>query len=139
LPAWLFYSLLALLFWGFWAFLPKLATKTLDPPTTLFFQQVGAMVMAACVLAAARFRLKIEPSGISWALLTGIVGVCGLLCFLQAAVRYRLSVVVMLTALYPILTMILSVAILREKVTPLQGLGILLALCAIALMSTPSK
>jgi len=128
-----------MLFWGLWAFLPKQVMRTLDAPTTLFFQQLGAMTMGLCVLAAVRFRLKIEPMGISLALLTGFLGVCGLVCFFQAVTRYRMSVVIMITALYPIVTLALSVLILREKITGLQWLGILFAVIAIALLSTPTK
>ncbi len=137
--AWFFYCVLALLVWGLWAFLPKLATRTLDVTTTLVFQQFGALIMAVCVLAAARFRLKLDGPGIGWAMLTGFVGVAGLLCFLQAAVRYRLSVVVMLTALYPIVTMVLSLIFLRERITPVQWLGVLCAVAAIVLMSLPGR
>lgn len=139
MPLWLIYSLLAMLFWGLWAFLPKQSMRTLDAPTALFFQQLGAMAMGLGVLAAARFRLKIEPTGISLALLTGFVGVCGLLCFFQAATRYRMSVVIMVTALYPIVTLALSVLILRERISGLQWLGILCAVIAIVLLSAPSE
>src|SRR5579872_4582162 len=81
---WLFYCILVLLFWGLWAFLPKLATRTLDAPSALLFQQVGAFAAALCILIAVRFKIKLEPRGIAWAVLTGALGVAGLLCYLQA-------------------------------------------------------
>jgi transporter family protein len=139
LPAWLTYSILTLLLWGLWAFLPRLATRTLDPTSTLLFQQMGALIGTLCVLATAGFRFHMEIKGVSWALLTGMLGVFGLLCFLQAVTRYRLSVVVMMTALYPLITVGLSVLVLREKLTALQWLGVALAMTAILLMSTPSE
>ncbi len=139
LPAWLIYCILTLLLWGLWAFLPRLATRTLDTTSTLFFQQMGALLATLCVLATAGFRIKPEMKGISWAMLTGMLGVFGLLCFLQAVTRYRLSVVVMVTALYPLITVGLSVLILREKLTALQWLGVALAMAAILLMSAPSE
>src|SRR6266550_6678694 len=116
MPAWLIYSFLVVLLWGLWAFLPKLATRTLDAPSVLFYQQVGAVVMSIAVLAAVHFRLKSEPRGIAWAMVTGVLGVAGLLCYLQAAARYRISVVVMLTALYPLLTILLSIVVLKERI-----------------------
>ena len=139
MPAWLTYSLLVVRLWGLWAFLPKLATRTLDATSVLFYQQVGAAVMAMAVLGSAHFRLKSEPRGIVWAVVTGALGVGGLLCYLQAAARYKISVVVMLTALYPLLTVFLSILILKERIAAIQWLGILFALAAIACMSVPTK
>src|SRR5437016_506639 len=106
-PAWLGFSIIAMLLWGLWAFLPRIASRTLDLQTTLFFQQLGAFSMGLCVLAATRFKLKIEPVGIKWAFVTGFLGVCGLLCYFQAISRQRVSVVIMLTALYPLVTLML--------------------------------
>ena len=139
MQTWLFYCILAMLTWAMWGFLPKLATRTLDPPTALFFQQVGGTLVTLCVLAATRFRLTLEPRGVAWAILTGVFGIGGMLFYLQAVSRHHLSVVIMLTALYPVLVILLSVVLLHEKLTGLQWLGILFAVIAIALMSAPSK
>lgn len=139
LPAWLGFAILAMLLWGLWAFLPRIATRTLDLPTTLFFQQLGAMSMGVVVLAVSRFKLKLEPTGIQWAYLTGLLGVCGLLCYFQAVSRQRVSVVIMVTALYPIVTLLLSMVFLREKLALLHWIGVGLAMVAILLMSTPTR
>jgi len=139
MPAWIIYCLLVLVFWGVWAFLPKISTMTLDASSTLVYQQIGAAVATVAVLGTTKFRFHSELRGSLLAIATGVLGVLGLLCYLQAVVRYRLSVVVMLTALYPIMTVGLSMAILRERLSALQWLGVAVALVAIFLLSTPSK
>jgi bacterial/archaeal transporter family protein len=139
MPAWLGYSLLVVLFWGFWAFLPRIAHRTLDTKSILFFQQMGALAATVVFLFAQRLKLQINWRGISWAVLTGILGVLGLFCYLQASSRHKLSVVVIMTALYPILTVTLSIVVLRERLTPLQLLGIFFALIAIVLLSWPQE
>jgi len=47
----------------------------------------------------------------------------------------KASIVVPMTALYPVITIVLSVAILREQITPVHGAGVALALVAVVLLS----
>ena len=138
MPSWLVYSVLVILFWGVWAFLPRIAHRTLDTKSVLFFQQMGALAATMVFMSVQRLQLKYDWRGISWAFLTGILGVLGLFCYLQASSRNKLSVVVIMTALYPVLTVTLSIIVLRERLTPLQFLGILFAAVAIVLLSWPS-
>jgi bacterial/archaeal transporter family protein len=139
MQSWLIYSVLVILFWGFWAFLPRIAHRTLDTRSVLFFQQMGALAATLVLLFAQRFKLQSNWQGIGWAVLTGILGVLGLFCYLQASSQHKLSVVVIMTALYPVLTVTLSIIVLRERLTPLQFLGILFAAIAIVLLSWPTK
>lgn len=60
----------------------------------------------------------------------------GNLCFLAAVSKGPLSLIAPLTALYPALAIVLSIVILNEPIAPRQGLGILLSLAAIVLIST---
>lgn len=136
---WLFYCLAAMVLWGLWAFLPKFSTRHLDTHSALIFQQLGAVAAGLCVLAAMKFRVKVEWTGISYAFLTGVLGVVGLIFYLQAVTRYRLSVVVPVTSMYPVVTILLSLTILREKISPVQWLGVFFALLAIVLISWPSR
>ena len=47
----------------------------------------------------------------------------------------KTSTVVTLSALYPLVTILLSIAFLHEKLSPRQGAGIVLALIASALLA----
>jgi transporter family protein len=47
----------------------------------------------------------------------------------------KASIVVPMTAMYPVVTIGLSVAILKEQITPTTGLGIVFALIAVFLLS----
>src|SRR5687768_719187 len=98
MPAWLVYSIGVMLLWGTWAFLPKISTRTLDAQSTLFFQHLGGFLTALIVVGLLRFRIKVDPTGITWAMITGMLGVLGLLCYLQAVARQSIAVVVMVTA-----------------------------------------
>jgi transporter family protein len=68
-------------------------------------------------------------------MLVGIVMVAGLMTFYQALEHGKVSVVVPLTAMYPLVTIILAVVVLKEELSPTQGIGVLLAIVAVVLIS----
>ena len=59
----------------------------------------------------------------------------GTLFFFAAASRGKISVVVSMTALYPIITIILAAIFLHEPITVQQVLGMLCAVAAIVLFT----
>ncbi len=68
-------------------------------------------------------------------LLAGTLDVVGNAFFVLAAHSGRLDVSAILSSLYPAVTVLLASIILRERVTRLQAIGILVALVAIPLIS----
>ena len=47
---WVLYSTMALLVWGLWAFLPKLAISCLEPKTAFMFEVIGGAVTGLAAL-----------------------------------------------------------------------------------------
>ena len=68
-------------------------------------------------------------------LLAGTMDVAGNAFFVLAAHSGRLDVSAVLSSLYPAVTVLLASIILRERVTRLQAVGIIIALVAIPLIS----
>ncbi|GAB3858864.1 DMT family transporter [Nocardioides maradonensis] len=64
----------------------------------------------------------------AWGIAAGVLSCCAQLGFLLAARSTLLSVSSVLTSLYPAVTVLLAVAVLREHISPRQAIG--LALCA---------
>jgi len=105
-------------------------------------QVVSALVMvAAQLLPGARARNTGEearPSAIvTWVgpIATGIVLAAALLCYFVATRFGLLSVVAVLTSLYPAVTVALAHWLLAEPIAPRQGAGLALAGLAVALIS----
>src|SRR3972149_11800406 len=121
---WLVFSVFAFLFYGLWAFFPRLARNYINLPSVLFFEILGAMSVCALLLTWWRFQLQTKPLGILFGVLTGVCGALGAVCFLQALTRGKASVVVTVTALYPLVTVLLAYLFLAEPLTPRQWLGI---------------
>ncbi len=101
-------------------------------------------------LAAARFssllfllavvlirNQKLLPEKSVWpvVLLAGALDVTGNVFFVLASHAGRLDVAAILSSLYPAVTVLLATLILRERVTRLQAIGIVVALVAIPLIS----
>ena len=133
---WLFSALLAMIIYGFWGFFPKIAVSYISPQSALVYEVAGAILVGLFVLFLIKFNLQHHPKGILFAMLTGIAGMTGTLFFFTAAQKGKISIVVGLTALYPLITVLLAVIFLREPLTLKQIIGLLLACGAILLLST---
>lgn len=133
---WLLTAFLALIIYGFWGFFPKLAVNYIQPTSALVYEIAGAMLVGIASLFLINFQLDTHPKGILFAVLTGIAGMLGTLFFFAAASRGKISVVVSMTALYPLITILLAAFFLREPISLKQIFGMFFAVLAIFLFST---
>jgi len=133
---WFIFGLLALILWGVWGFLPKLATRYIEPRSVLVFQTIGSILVTIVILATIDFRPELHTKGVTLAIVTGIIGTLGTASFLYSIAKGKASIVVTMTALYPIITIMLSLLILKESITIKQGIAIILALTAMALFAS---
>ncbi|MGH2514890.1 MAG: EamA family transporter [Ktedonobacterales bacterium] len=108
-------------------------------PGATFWPLAVARLTAVCLLliSTRRQRQQILP-GIAVAplvVLTGILDAVGNAFFVLAAHSGRLDVAAILSSLYPAATVLLAAYILRERVSRVQGIGILFVLLAIPMIS----
>jgi transporter family protein len=133
---WLIPALGTFVFWGLYAFIPKIATEYIGPRSATVYLALGSICVTVLVLFSLNFRPDIHPKGIALAVIAGVFVNLGNLCFLAAVSRGPVSLVAALTALYPVLAIVLAMVFLNEPINPKQGLGILLSLGAMFLIST---
>jgi transporter family protein len=127
---WILYSVITVLFWGFWGVFSKLASNYSRPRQTLLFQAVGVMAFAFVVLVLERFQIQPTAAGFGWSFAAGFVNFMGFLAFFAAVQKGKVSTVISLSSLYPVVTIVLSVLLLHEKISKREGLGIAFALAA---------
>jgi transporter family protein len=132
---WLANSLLALVCWGVWAFLPKIAVRFVSPRSAFLWEVAGGLVVGLFVTLTLKERIAVDWRGIVPAMLTGVAGYLGVIFFLYALQTGKVSVVAPLSALYPVITIGLGVAFLGERLSPVQLLGAALALVSVVLLS----
>ena len=135
MDSWFFWTILAMITFGAWGFFPKLAVSYISPQSALIYQVIGGMLVGVLALAMLNFKPETHPTGILYALLTGITGVLGTLFYYVAASRGQISIVVSLTALYPLITILLAVVFLHETLVLKQVLGLCFAVAAIILLA----
>lgn len=138
MPRWLAFSLLTILSWGAWGVVSKIASDGVDANTNQVLFTVGLLPLMLVVMRSGRDHPRPQDRvGIGWAFLTGILGGTGNIAFFRAlVVGGNASIVVPVTALFPLVTVILAVAFLHERLGTLQKVGLVLAFAAIYLLST---
>ncbi|NDY42054.1 EamA family transporter [Dissulfurirhabdus thermomarina] len=132
---WFLDALVALLCWGLWAYFPKLAVRHIPPGSALVFEALGILLVGGAAAAWIGRGLQYDPRGAVPAVLTGVFGGIGLYFFFGAARSGPISLVAPLTALYPLVTLVLAVLFLGERLSWQQGLGVALAVAAGVLLS----
>jgi uncharacterized membrane protein len=136
MPAWLFYTFVTVLLWGVWGFESKLLVDRASPYTVQVLYTFGLIVPVAVVLfSPKRFAGQHRGRGFFYAVLTGLLGGVGNIAFFVALVKGKASVVVPLTSLSPLVTVLVGVVFLKEKMRWFQYVGLVLALAAIYLLS----
>jgi transporter family protein len=141
IPVWLAWSIVTIVLWGTWGLVSKIASAGVDAYVNQLLYTAGlAPLMVFVAITVHKNRgdegSKSRNAGIFWAFLTGILGGIGNIAFFQAMVKGgKASVVSPVTALFPMVTVLLALIFLRERLGRTQWLGLALAFVAIYLLS----
>ncbi|HBQ82960.1 MAG TPA: EamA family transporter [Bacteroidales bacterium] len=133
---WLIYTFITTLFWGIWGALIELPGKAGFPPTLVYI--VWSLTMIPCALiglAIIKWKLDIDLRSISYGMIIGLTGAGGQIVLFQALLNGPAYLVFPIISLSPVVTVMLSVFLLKETASKRHWAGIILALIAIALMS----
>ncbi|UCG12425.1 MAG: EamA family transporter [Deltaproteobacteria bacterium] len=132
---WLLNSIMALVCFGLWAFLPKVSVRYISPKSALIYEVMGGVLVAIIVFGTISKGIDYDLRGITPAFITGIIGYLGMLFFLNAVNMGKVSIIASLTAVYPVIAIILAVIFLKEKMSLTQYIGIFLAVTGVILLS----
>jgi len=135
---WVIYTLLATLLWGVWGLLLKISSNMLSGwVSTYILSSTSSFAIALTTYLIMRPQITLSKGSLL-AITAGTFGGLGYIAFLKALEVGKASLVVPLTALYPAVTAVLTYLIIRESISPVQLLGVVLALVAAVLISIPS-
>ena len=97
--------------------------------------RTGGLVITAVIVLAQRKFDDITRSAIPWALVTGCIDSLGTMLFVRASQSGRLDEAVVLSSLYPAVTVLLARIVLKEHFTRWKFAGLLAALASVPLIA----
>ena len=136
IPSWCLPAALVLLTWGTVGLLQKLSTNYLSAESALIWLVAGYVLLLPW-LYSGRSVFTYSTRSLVFALISAVLNTLGAWALLAAMKSGgKASIVVPLTALYPLVVVVSAPVILHEAINLLQGLGILCALTSVVLLST---
>lgn len=140
MPRWFLFTACAVLCWGLWAVMSKLIGESVTAAQSQALSTLGLIP----VMLVLGFSRKPTASGnrrrgILTALLAGALTCAGNVAYYHALNSGgKAATVVPLTALYPLVTIVLAVLLLRERLNAIQVGGLVLSLVAIFFFNVTS-
>lgn len=133
---WLSYAIVTLITWGIWGALIELPERAGFPATLGY--SVWAATMIPCAVVALRaigWRLQRDRRSLMLGCTVGFLGCGGQLILFETLRSGPAYLVFPIVSLYPMLTVVLSAVVLREKASRRVWRGIATALVALPLLS----
>jgi uncharacterized membrane protein len=132
MPRWLTYTLLTMLLWGGWGFVSKPLADKLSPWQMQALSALGLAPVIAFLVFSKNLRSGASARRGFWlAFASGLIAGLGNVAYYQAlAAGGKAADVTPLTALYPVVTIVLAILLLGERLNKVQGLGIAFSLTA---------
>jgi len=133
MPRWLLYTLLTMIFWGGWGVVSKPLSNGLSAWQVQSWSTLGLLPVVVILLASARLRQGGNLKRGFWqAFAAGAICSAGnVACYHALGLGGKAAAVIPLTALYPLVTIVLALAFLRERFNAVQCAGIILSLAAL--------
>jgi drug/metabolite transporter (DMT)-like permease len=137
---WLAWALLAFVSWGLWAVVLKLIGNALSAEQSQALSTLGFIpVLVPLAIAVGRRLRGASRKGLLLALAGGAVSCLGNIPYYAAVARgEKFATVVSLAAMAPLVTVLLAVVLLRERLNPVQLAGLVLAAAAIWFFNVPN-
>ncbi len=141
IPPWLLYAIVAATCWGIWGVLSKGPSREL---TGWMTQMLFTFALLPSVVFASLSKNVLvgtnKPWGLFWGFVSGLIAAAGNIAFYLALENGAdTSIAIPLTNIYPLVTIFIAYFWFKERLNWIQGLGILLAVVAIILLSGEAK
>ncbi len=129
---WLWFALATVVLWGVWGALAGLSAQHGFPETlTYCVWAITMIVPAVIVMQRERWKLDISAKAIGYGLAIGLLGAGGQMVLFYAVSTGPAYLIFPVVSLSPLVTILMSFVILRERTNWLGALGVLLALVAL--------
>ena len=136
IPKWLRYALGATLLGGIWGALIEIPEKAGFPSTLGYIVWAITMIIPAVIsMKKVNWKLDYDKKSIIYGLIIGLLGAGGQMLLFVALESGPAYMVFPLISLAPVVTILASFFVLKERTNKLGWLGIIIALIAIPILS----
>ncbi len=142
MPRWLVYTLLAVLCWGGWAVISRLIGDVVSAAQSQALSTLGILpvIFFIGLLAKRNPGRGGRTPGVTLGLGAGVLSCLGNIGYYYVLNSgAKAATVVPFTALYPLVTILLAVLFLRERLNGIQWLGICFSIGAIYFFNIPAE
>lgn len=122
-------------FVGIASFLMKFAMKTLNAYQINLLMAIGMLIITVPAMWLAQKNLKIPIEGLPLGALAGLLMAAGSLLFIFSITKLPVGLASAISASYILVVVLLSMFFLKEQLTLLKGIGILLTVIGVAILS----
>ena len=134
---WLLYALITMITWGVWG---AFSDQTTLPKNLVYVVWALSMVPCALVaLANIKFKLDVRTKPALLSMAVGLLGAGGQLVLFLALDYAPAYLVMPMISVAPIVTVLLSAAFLKERVSKMGIIGIVLAFVALVCFALPDN
>ena len=133
---WLVFAVVTTVFWGVWGAFIEIPEKAGFPATLGY--SVWALTMIPCAIVALmiiHWKLEYDFRSVFLGSMVGLLGAGGQLALFEALRLGPAYLVFPIISLYPVVTIFLSMTLLKERASRRATVGIVLALVAMGLLS----
>lgn len=131
---WLLFAFLTVGLWGVWGAFAGISAQRGFPETLVYCVWAATMVLpAAVVMHRAGWKLDRDPRSILYGLLIGLTGAGGQMILFYAVTTGPAYLIFPIISLSPLITILLSLLLLKERTSRLGAVGVVLALVALPL------
>lgn len=119
-------------FWGMADFLAKVVVDRLGPKTSLAYIQGAGLILALAGIFLLKPSMHFTPAGLLLALVPGTLSGAAIIYLYRALAAGAASVATPIVASFSLVTVLLSVIFLKERLTVIIALGIFLTVAGVA-------
>ena len=131
---WLLFAFLTVGLWGVWGAFAGISAQRGFPETLVYCVWAVTMILPALVvMQREKWKLDRDPKSILFGLLIGLTGAGGQMILFYAVTTGPAYLIFPIISLSPLITILLSLLLLKERTSRLGALGVALALVALPL------
>lgn len=133
---WLFWAVMAFVFWGIWAVPSKVAIESIGESDYIFIDSLTmVLIWVPLWLFMEKGRLDRNIRKLSYSATAGTLASIGTVCLFLGIANGQVSIVTPVTSIYPIFTVILARLMLKERLRWLQYLAIVCGVSGTVLLA----